>query len=185
MRALGLRQGFRRSLSQQRLYGAPLRLDLIQAKFGRSRARDHDEIHAVRQETRPGAKAFPAESLHAVSSHGRADCARNDEAEAGRMGRRALARDEQREMRRPHSSSRLLCMHELRMFAQPSPLGELEGQTPLLLVNRRHQVPAPLSAAVLKHLATPPRRHPCTKAMGTRPANVVRLVGTLHDKRHT
>jgi hypothetical protein len=128
MVALGQRQGFRRSLFQQRLYGPPLCLDLIQAKIGCSRAGDYDEIHAVRQKTRPGAKAFPAESLHAVSSHGRADCTRNNEAEPGRMGGRALACDEQREMRRPNSSSRLLCLHELRMFAQSSPLGELEGQ---------------------------------------------------------
>ena len=117
MRALGLRQGFRCSLSQQRLYGPPLGLDLIQAKIGCSRAGDHDEIHAVRQKTWPGAKAFPAESFHAVSSHGRADCARNDEAESGRTRGRALPRDEQREMRRPYSSSGALCLHELRVFA--------------------------------------------------------------------
>jgi hypothetical protein len=185
MRALGLRQGFRCSLSQQRLYVPPLCLDLIQAKIGCARAGDHDEIHAVGQKTWPGAKALPAESLHAVSAHGGADCARNDEAEPGRVRGRALPRDEQREMPSPYSSSRPLCLHELRMFAQPSPSGELEGQTPLLLVNRGHQVPATLSAAVLKHLATPPCGHPSTKAMGARPANVVRLVGTLHEKPHT
>jgi len=94
VRALGLRQGFHRSLSQQRLYGPPLCLDLIQAKIGCARAGDHDEIHAVGQKTWPGAKALPAESLHAVSSHGRADCARNDEAEPGWMRGWALPRDE-------------------------------------------------------------------------------------------
>jgi len=183
MRALGLRQRFRRALSQLGLHGPPLSLHLSQAKLGCSRAGDHDEIDPVRQQIGPSAKALPAEPLHAVASHGRADRPGDDEAESRRAHRRRLSRDEEREVRRAYPSSRPLRLDELPMPAQPSPLGELEAQTRrLLFVNRGHQTSATLAAAILQHFAAAPCRHPCTKAMGARPANVVRLVGTLHDE---
>ena len=160
-------------------------MNLSQAELGCSRAGNHDEIDPVRQEIGPSAEALPAEPFHAVSAYSRPDGAGDDEPESRRAHGRRLSRDEEREMRRAHASSGPLRLHELGVPAQPSPLGEFEGQTRLLFVDRGHQMDATLSAAVLQHLAPTSCRHPCTKAMGARPANVVRLIGTLHDEPGT
>jgi len=175
------RQRFRGTFLKQRLDGAPLGTNLGQAQLGGAFASDHHEIDPRGQELRQPPKALTAEPLDAVASHRAAHATPDDEPEARRTGRRRLSRHEQGEVSRPHAAARTLSQHELAVLAKPPLDARHRVRQPLLLVDGRHEALATLAAAILKDFPATVRRHSGAEAVGACPADVVRLVGALHE----
>ena len=173
MRTGRLRQRFHGAFFKHRQCRTPLGTYLFQPQLVRADPCDHDEIHPIRQQFRPRAKALTADPLDPVPPDGRPYRSGNDEPQPSPPRRGRLGRHQQGEMRRPHALSRPLGADELRVAPEP-----LEQR--LLLVDRGRQALAALAATVLQDFAPALRRHTGAEAVRARSADVVGLVGALH-----
>jgi hypothetical protein len=115
MRTGRLRQRFHGSFLKHRQGCTPLGAYLFQPQLVRTFPRDHDEIHPIRQQFRPRAKALAADPLDPVPPDSRPDRSGNDEPEPRLPRRGRLGRDEQCEVGGPHPLPRPLRADELRV----------------------------------------------------------------------
>jgi hypothetical protein len=128
MRGGPARQRFGGPLHEEPRDPEPFGADTLEIEVGRARAGDDDEVDPHRHEGRPGAEAFTAEALHAVSLHRAAHATTHDQAEP-RRSRRTLRSQKQREMRRSNPSRRgiVLRADELGVPSEPAIRAERHG----------------------------------------------------------
>jgi len=115
------RQRFRGALAQEPLHTEPLALDMLEVELGRTGTSDDDEVDPHGEQLRVRSEALTAEPLYAVSLHGTADPAPDDQAEPRRTGH-ALSREEQREVGRADAARVTVALRprELRVLAESS-----------------------------------------------------------------
>ncbi len=200
----GARQGQRRLGEDLPVRTCPFLPYFPQAEQMRPPSRDDDDVGMSGHETRPASEALAAEPFHTVALDGPSHLARGHDPEprGARPGPR-LGRHEEREMRSRDPASHRLDAEEVlppadaavprerltRRSVGRGCHGRIKGaraaSSALLLVDLRSEPEPALATPVRQDLAAPAGLHAGAEAVGPRPADIVGLVGALHEGGET